>query len=147
MAGGSPRQAERLDRGQSVVETAIAITVFLLLIMGAFDFGRAIFAYNSLSNAAREAARVGAIPTNTVADICRMAVTKSFVPGAPNPADCPAPGGADLSVEITRGVPGDPDQPVRVKLTYRFRAITPLIGSVIGDPLTLIAASGMYVEK
>ncbi len=83
----------------------------------------------------------------------RMAVTKSFVPGAPNPAGCPgaegnwSPESADLSVDIARGVSGDPDQPVRVTLTYRFRAVTPIIGSIIGDPLMLTAASRMYVEK
>ncbi len=146
----SPRQPQL---GQALVETALALTVFLLLVMGIFDFGRAIFAYNSLSNAAREAARVGAVSGGTVTDICRTAVTKSFVPGAPNPAGCPgseggwSPDSADLSVTIIRGVAGDTSQPVQVTLTYQFHAVTPLIGLIIGDPLTLTAASKMYVEK
>ncbi len=141
------RQPGRSQLGQSLAETAISLTVFLLLVMGIFDFGRAIFAYNSLSNAAREAARVGAISASTEADICRAAVTKSFVPGAPDPAACPSPPPADLTVSISRGVAGDINQPVQVTLTYDFHAVTPLIGLIIGDPLTLTAASRMYVER
>lgn len=43
--------------GQALVEFAIAITVFLVVIMGIVDFGRAIYQYNGVSQAAREIAR------------------------------------------------------------------------------------------
>src|SRR6185503_7377339 len=49
------------SRGQALVELALALPVLLLIFMGLFDFGRAVFAYNSLSNAAREGARVAIV--------------------------------------------------------------------------------------
>lgn len=48
-------------RGQALVEFAISITVFLLLLMAIFDFGRGIYMYNGMSQAAREVARSAAV--------------------------------------------------------------------------------------
>ena len=39
-------------RGQALVEFALAITVFLLLMMAIVDFGRGIYMYNGVSQAA-----------------------------------------------------------------------------------------------
>src|SRR6185312_16248181 len=48
-------------RGQALVEFALVLPIFILLLVGIFDFGRAIYAYNTISNAAREAVRVGVV--------------------------------------------------------------------------------------
>ena len=47
--------------GQALVEFALVIPVFLLLLVGLFDLGRAVFAYNTLTNAAREGARLAIV--------------------------------------------------------------------------------------
>jgi len=44
-------------RGQAMVEFALVIPVFILLMVGLFDFGRVIWANDTLATAAREAAR------------------------------------------------------------------------------------------
>lgn len=49
------------EGGQSVVETAIVLSVLLLLTAGLIDVGRAFYAYNSVANAARFAARWGSV--------------------------------------------------------------------------------------
>ena len=41
-------------RGQALVEFSLAVTVFLLLVMAIVDFGRGIYMYNGVSQAARE---------------------------------------------------------------------------------------------
>ena len=51
-------------RGQALVEFALVLPIFILLLVGIFDFGRAIYAYNTISNAAREAVRVGIVDQN-----------------------------------------------------------------------------------
>jgi len=51
--------------GQSLVEFAIVVPLFLLLMLGLIDFSRLLFTYVSISNGAREMARVAAIPTAT----------------------------------------------------------------------------------
>jgi Flp pilus assembly protein TadG len=57
---GARRQANR-ERGQALVEFAISITVFLMLLMAIFDFGRAIYTSNGLAQAAREVARTASV--------------------------------------------------------------------------------------
>jgi len=47
--------------GQALVEFALVIPIFLLLLVGLFDLGRAVFAYNTLTNAAREGARLAIV--------------------------------------------------------------------------------------
>jgi Flp pilus assembly protein TadG len=51
------RSRGRRERGQGLVEMALVLPVFLLLIVSFFDLGQAVFAYNTLTNAAREGAR------------------------------------------------------------------------------------------
>jgi hypothetical protein len=71
------RSADRFTRysrqigGQSLVEFALLLPLFVLLIVGIFDLGRAFFAYIAISNAAREGTRVYTFdPDNTrVSDV------------------------------------------------------------------------------
>jgi hypothetical protein len=44
-------------RGMALAEFAIGLTVLLLLVFGIVDLGRAVFAYNTISNCAREGTR------------------------------------------------------------------------------------------
>jgi hypothetical protein len=54
------RRSKR-QRGQALVEFSIAVIPFLMLLMGVFDLGRAIYAMNGTSEAAREIARVTSV--------------------------------------------------------------------------------------
>lgn len=49
------------QRGQSLVEMALTLPVVLMLLMGIMDFGRMMFLYSQVSNAAREGARYGSV--------------------------------------------------------------------------------------
>ena len=61
------QQRER-SRGQALVEFAIILPVFFLVVAGMFDFGLGIYSDLTLVNAAREGARLGVIdPGNTSA--------------------------------------------------------------------------------
>lgn len=46
------------EGGQSLVEFALVLPIFLLLLFGVIDGGRAIFAYNQMSQVTRAVARV-----------------------------------------------------------------------------------------
>ena len=48
-------------RGATMVETAIVLSVFLMLILGTFDLGIATYHYNTLSQAARQGARTAIV--------------------------------------------------------------------------------------
>ena len=49
------------QRGQELVEYALALPLFLLLVMGILDIGRATYYYSSIHNSAREGARYGVV--------------------------------------------------------------------------------------
>ena len=49
------------SRGQALMEFALVIPIFLLVVVALFDMGRAVFAYNTLTNAAREGARMAVV--------------------------------------------------------------------------------------
>src|SRR5437016_3482353 len=52
----SPRRYRRGARGQSLVETAISLSVLILVFSGAIDLGRAFFSWVQLNNAVSEGA-------------------------------------------------------------------------------------------
>jgi Flp pilus assembly protein TadG len=65
MIGAIRMEADRGRKGQAVVEFALVLPVFLLLVFGALEFGRAYFNMHLLTNAAREGARRASLPNQT----------------------------------------------------------------------------------
>src|SRR5437588_13068448 len=61
------------SRGQTLVEFAIIIPIFILMLMGIFDLGRAVYAWSTINNAAREGGRQ-AIVDQTLAHIQSRAI-------------------------------------------------------------------------
>jgi Flp pilus assembly protein TadG len=51
----------RRSRGQGLVEFALVLPLIFLLIFGVIDLGRAVFTYNTLSQAARSAGRTAMV--------------------------------------------------------------------------------------
>ena len=47
------------EKGQALVEFALTLTLFLVLIFGVFEVGRFMFYYSAITTAAREGARYG----------------------------------------------------------------------------------------
>jgi Flp pilus assembly protein TadG len=58
MAAGRNTSLFKILKGQSMVEFAMILPLFVLFIIGIFELGRAFFAYIAITNAAREGARV-----------------------------------------------------------------------------------------
>ncbi len=56
-------------RGQAVVEFALILPLFLLLVFGAIEFGRVMVRIHLLTNAAREGARIGTLPGNLESEV------------------------------------------------------------------------------
>ena len=61
----------RRRRGQALVEFALVIPIFLLMLVALFDLGRAVFAYNTLTNAAREGVRLAIVNQDEASIIAR----------------------------------------------------------------------------
>ncbi len=98
------REHPRPRSGQALVEFALVLPVFLLLLFGLIDGGRYVFMNNVLSQAAREGTRVGSAearwignPTSDPSCVASEALITSTKPGA---HVCPADV-ATLKADIT----------------------------------------------
>ena len=56
-------------RGQSLVEFALIVPILVLLVMGIVEFGRIFMAQQAITNASREGARTGVLPTSSTSDV------------------------------------------------------------------------------
>lgn len=79
------RRKNRSENGQSVVEFALIVPVFILILMGIIEFGRLWETTNVLTSAAREGARVAAVSMPGAAaaeNAARAVLTAGDVSGA-----------------------------------------------------------------
>lgn len=68
-----------LHRGQGLMEFALVLPLFLLLLMGIVEFGYVFTVYTGLFNAAREGARYGVVRPKDLAAIERRTREKIFI--------------------------------------------------------------------
>jgi len=116
------------ERGQSMVELALALPLIILLLMGLIDFGRAFYIVVALNDAASEGAVYAGHRPEAVAAIQERAAAAS------NEALVAIEVG-DVTVETPDGVFAG--NPVVVTVEHEFEFITPLIGDMFGGSITL----------
>jgi Flp pilus assembly protein TadG len=59
----------RSERGAELIEFAVVMPILIFIIAGIFEFGMMFRAYEAVTNAAREGARVGVLPGYDVPDV------------------------------------------------------------------------------
>ncbi len=120
----------RSSRGQAIVEFALIVPLFILIILGLFDAGRAVYAYNTAANAARSAARVAIV--NQDPDAIR-AEARQQTPGL---------GLSDADITLTPCSTWNCTYSVTVQVPYT--PVTPLLGSIFHP--TISSTASMPVE-
>lgn len=153
------------ERGQSLVEFALVFPIIVFVLLGIFDMGRAVFAFNTVSNAARQGARVAAVnqlapPTSNTNCIESMPVEDPLDPTWSARA-CAAAAAANLGVgpgDVTIGYAKPAGTNLdcvsdlhvgciaSVSVTYQWSAITPVIGNLLG-PIAISSTSQIPVER
>jgi hypothetical protein len=134
--------------GQSLVEFSLAVTVFVFILLAIFDFGRAIFMYNGVSQAAREIARTTSVHPGSVAlgDSPETAETVTaqgaLVPGLQTPPTYECVNGSGTTYSAGYQCQSGTDY-VKVTVSASFRPITPFI-SWLGN-FTLSASSAIRI--
>ena len=137
---GVARWAGRRDTGQSVVEFALVVPVFLLLLAGMIDFGLGLYSDITVTNAAREGARLGvAMPYSAAAPSAYTSAIDARVRDMATSLDgtnltvttsCLRPSGS--SWVACSGTPYQSGDAVVVKVDYTYKMLWPLaIGTVI----------------
>ena len=137
---GRPR---RRQRGQGLVEFALVFPVMILLLLAVFDAGRLVFAYNDITNASRTGVRQAIV--NQGGTVARDATITQATSLGLQPSDVTV---TYLRSDLTGACPS-PYQigcVARVQVRYQWRAITPVIGSIIG-PVTVTTQTTMPLER
>ena len=121
----------REERGQAMVEFALVVPLFILVLVGLFDVGRAVYAYNTVNNAAREAGRLAIvdqyehhIQAEGAGAASGLGIDADDVVVAfeeANGSACTAIG----SASVVRCI-------AVVTVPYDYQAATPIIGNLIG---------------
>jgi Flp pilus assembly protein TadG len=78
-----PRSRNARSAGQGLVEFALVFPVFMLILFGLIDVGRFVYMSSTLSQAAREGARLGATEASWIGS-SDPACNQSFGPVCPN---------------------------------------------------------------
>lgn len=76
---GRPSTGRRRSRGQAVVEFALVVPVFLMLLAGMIDFGIGLYDYMVIISAARDGARVAANTCSSTTTPCVTDITTRVV--------------------------------------------------------------------
>jgi len=118
----------RGSRGQSVVELALLMPFLLWILAGAVDFGRVYYYDIVVINAARSGARAAADIRKSDPQV--LSAVQADAGTVFNDPDYP-----DDHLVITVSPSGVRvlGSTVTVKVTYRFRPITPILGAIFPD--------------
>lgn len=155
-------RSRRRSRGQSLVEFALIFPLIVLLVVAFVEVGRAVFAYNTIANAARQAVRVATV--NQLSDVtdcdetrpvedpyephwsirgCAIAAANTLGITAANVSVAYAPPpSTTLSCTPTLHV----GCVASVTVTYNYAVSTPFVNWIIG-PFTMSQTSQMPIER
>jgi Flp pilus assembly protein TadG len=137
--------------GQSLVEFALVLPVFLLFFAAVLDLGRVFYANITLNNAAREGAFQAAVkPQSYVENQPCDQVTNSVVCRIQNETTGSMIAILPTDIDVTCSVPGCADalgSLVTVEVRGKFRLITPLLSVVFGgQDLDLTSSAVAQIE-
>ncbi len=132
------------EKGQALAEFALLVPIFMLLLFAIVDFGMGFYSWITVTNAAREGARLGAV----------LATEQQIEDRVYQTSDLPNES-TNMFVTVTNAADtgGQPGESVVVKVDYNYDLITPLAGlvqmlsgSVLGPTLTLSSTAEMRLE-
>ena len=152
----------RREHGQGLVEFALVIPIIVLLIASFVEIGRAVFAYNTVANAARQGVRVAIV--NQLPDVTDCDESRPIEdPYEPHWSiiGCAVLAGKTLGLtaaNVTVAYVTPPSTTLScspalhvgciatVTVTYHYDISTPFVGRFIG-PITMTQTSEMPVER
>ena len=154
---------QRASRGQALLEFAMVLPLFILLLLILFDFGRVVYTQHTITEDAREGARVGiaapdlrlsyGAPPQTPQDLydqirsaaLRLSqgtgLTAAEISG--EAVACTLPATVDATSPSTCFYPDgfDPGDRVVVNITTEVQIVTPVISNLVGGSFTVTATA------
>jgi Flp pilus assembly protein TadG len=126
-----------------MVEFALVLPIFLMLMMAVFDLGRMIYMYNGVAEAARELARVTSVHPgaagalgSTTETAAVLATQKALIPSLGDPTfTCVDIDGSSITDTCVAGMQ------VKVVINAPYAPVTPVL-SMVGT--ILLASSSTF---
>jgi Flp pilus assembly protein TadG len=116
-------------RGSTMLEGALMLTTFVILLIGAMDFGRLGYTYNSVTFAAHQAARFAATNGSASGHAASVSTIQSNAKGNMVGLDA-----SKLTVSVTWTPNNNPGSQVQVVVSYGFQ---PLVVPISSNAITL----------
>jgi Flp pilus assembly protein TadG len=142
----------RGEKGQSLAEFVLVLPIFLILVFAIIDFGLGFHAWLTVTNSAREGARLGAVraPANGGCDNNPSTKATNINCRVIETADSLDSSKMAVTISNAQGTPGTS---VVVKVDYDYDLITPLdnmlgiiSGGSIGPTLKFTSTADMRLE-
>ena len=126
-------QRRKVQRGSTIVESALVLPAFLFMVIGTLDIGRLMFMHQTLSERARHTVRWAASRAYNETNIRNMILYNTA-----SPADDATPlfglGTSNVQVTRTAGVNQAPDR-LRIRITgWSYHILTPYIARNVVAP-------------
>ena len=155
MTRSKPSRPTNRERGQSLTEFALIAPMFLVLVFGIIDFGMGLNGWITITNAAREGARLGAVYAEAgTTGTSSSPVSCSTISESDNSTiagrSCHTADSlprANVTVGVD-GALGSTGESVKVKMTYDYQFVTPLgsfISGLVG-PIHMETETDMRLE-
>jgi Flp pilus assembly protein TadG len=126
-------------RGVALLETAVTLPIILMICVGIFEFGRAYQTWQTLTNAAREGARVAVSGSTT--DLEVETVVRSYM-AAERLGNA---GTAPIAVNRKVALGSNTGTEITIQYPFSFILLDPAVRLVrpatTGDPLTMSAVA------
>ena len=123
------------EHGQALVEMALVLPIFLLLLFGVMEMGRVGYAYITVSNAARAGVRTATVG-GTDLEIREAILNAS-----------PSLDSAKLSIQISPDESHrESGQGVTVQVSYPVQLIIPVISNLVSNPVIVGSTLSMRLE-
>jgi Flp pilus assembly protein TadG len=128
------------ERGQSLVELAISISILVFLLAGAVEFGLVFFQYVQLRDAAQEGALYGSTsPPLSAGDTAKIDIIKNRAKAAStSPIDLTGDPSVTIDVVVTDGKYCEGGS-LQVTVSYPHKVFMPFMSKFIGPTVQLDA--------
>jgi Flp pilus assembly protein TadG len=122
-------------RGQALVESALALLVFLPILFGIIDFGQYLYFQQTLTERARAAARVAVLDPSQVDRIKNVALYNSYTAtGTPL-----LPSLTAAMISVSTADLGTPEGRVTIRISgYPIHFVTPGLARTMSAPVVTV---------
>jgi Flp pilus assembly protein TadG len=143
------RRRIRSQRGAELIEFAVVLPMLLLVFVAIVDFALVMQRFLTISNAAREGARIAVLPGYSQTDV-QNRVTQYVRESTGDNTASPTAALTPVSVDPPGPTPPFPAAQVTVTMTHNYLFLGPVSGMLGGgsfSSITLAARATMRIES